>query len=144
MFLQGFILLLVGLSILLIPWRSYQTGAYPENLYTSTGQWSKPANPAHIFRCVRTEYGLGLSWLVYDRGVSEDAWYVKLNEFILKLHVLLAITASVCGVYILRRTPKQLQSVMVGDDEARHYGDDSLTASRRTLPASEDRSTSLR
>lgn len=110
-FLQGFILLLAALSVLLIPRRSVEIGAYPENLYTASGQWSNPANPARFFNCVRTEYGLGLSWLVYDRGKDQGAWYAKLNPQVLSMHAVLAIAASICGVCFLRRRAlKQLQN----------------------------------
>jgi hypothetical protein len=103
MLFSGIILLTTTLSFLFIPWRSHETGAYPENLYTSDGQWAQRSDPSRIFLCLRTEYGFGLSWLVYDKGQSEDAWYIKLDERALSLHVLAALTISVCGVFFLHR-----------------------------------------
>jgi hypothetical protein len=100
--LQRVFFLLASLSILLIPWRSEKTGAYPGNLYTSSGQWSRPADPARIFSCVRTEYGLGLSWLVYDRGEDQDAWYVKFHGGIFCLHLFTALAASACAMHLFR------------------------------------------
>jgi hypothetical protein len=110
---QGVLLLLASLFILLIPWRSDLTGAYPGNLYTSSGQWSKPADPTRIFYCIRTEYGLGLSWLVYDQGRDVDAWYIKVNAQVLFLHAVLAISSSIGGVYMLRRRALQKHQVIV-------------------------------
>ncbi|MFZ2282050.1 MAG: hypothetical protein WAW39_29905 [Prosthecobacter sp.] len=108
MLFQGTLLLLASLFILLFPRHSYPIGAYPENLYTSSGQWSRPADSTRFFNCVRTEYGLGLSWLVYDRGKDQDAWYAKLNGGVFCLHVSMAMAASACGVLLLRRRAHSL------------------------------------
>ena len=89
--------------LLLAPFRTRETGAYPENLWTSNGQWSRPAIAAQMFRCERTEVGLIWPWLVYDKGISEDAWYLKLDQRVLVFNVLVAASFSISCVVLRHR-----------------------------------------
>ncbi|MDZ4401627.1 hypothetical protein [Prosthecobacter sp.] len=90
--------------VLLLPWRSNPIGAYPENLWTARGQWSKRADPSRLFRGTRTEYGLVFPWLVHDQDIGQEAWYVRLDQRILVLHLFIASALS-AGVacYFKRR-----------------------------------------
>ncbi|MBL9185695.1 MAG: hypothetical protein JNN17_26345 [Verrucomicrobiaceae bacterium] len=91
-------MILIWLGVLvcfLTPWHTWTVGAYPENLWTKAGQWQKPADPNRLFRCVRQEHGLMLSWLVYDRGNDQDAWYVRIDYRILVVFAMSAFLTSI-------------------------------------------------
>ena len=71
---------LILLIFFLTPTRSHEFRAYPENLWTASGQWQQPSEKLELLRWKRVNYGYRwASWLVYDQGITESAWYVRID-----------------------------------------------------------------
>ncbi len=67
------------LAICLLPHAAHTISTYPENLWTSTGQFSEPSKTQELLDWNRTEYGVLWAWLVHDSCTTESAWYVRIE-----------------------------------------------------------------
>lgn len=78
------------LTICLLPSESHETQAYPDNLWTSGGQFSNPSQTEKLLRWNRIEYGVPWAWLVHDSCTTESAWYVRIATPYLVLYAAVA------------------------------------------------------
>ncbi len=86
----------VGLIYFLTPSRSHEFRAYPENLWTASGQIQVRSEKVELLEWTRVNFGHRFgSWLVYDRGVTEPAWYVRIDTRYLILYTGLASVPAV-------------------------------------------------
>ncbi|OAI56376.1 hypothetical protein AYO49_00825 [Verrucomicrobiaceae bacterium SCGC AG-212-N21] len=77
----GLFVFLVAGTCFFAPSQARPISAYPDNLFTSDGQWKNPSNkPTQMFKAMRTEHGWPHAWMVVDRGVEEPAWYAKRHD----------------------------------------------------------------
>lgn len=102
----------VTLSILaigLLPHATHTTSAYPENLWTSGGQFGEPSKTQALLHWNRTEYGLPWAWLVRDTCTTEPAWYVRIEPRYLVLYSAVALFGGVASIVFIG--PKKRQPI---------------------------------
>lgn len=97
------IAVMIGLAcVFLVPFKTKQTSALPENLWTSRGAWQHPSSKVEILAWKRTEYGLLGAWLVIDKGVIEPAYYARLDPKYLVLYIFASIGLT-AQIMVLRK-----------------------------------------
>jgi len=79
------------LAVCLLPNASHTIGAYPENLWTSGGQFGEPSKTQALLDWNRTAYGARWAWMVYDSCTNESAWYVRIEPRYLVLYSTVAL-----------------------------------------------------
>ena len=100
----------VTLSILaigLLPHATHTTSAYPENLWTSGGQFGEPSKTQAVLHWNRTEYGLPWAWLVRDTCTTEPAWYVRIEHRYLVLYSAVALFGGVASIVFIGLKKRQ-------------------------------------
>ena len=98
---------LLLLLVCLVPHASHRVNAYPENLWTSSGNFSNPTTTREVLEWDRTEYGVFWTWLVRDGCTSEPAWYLRAEPRYLTLYVGVAVVAGIAAFFLIGRGTKQ-------------------------------------
>jgi hypothetical protein len=95
------------LAIGLLPNATHTTSAYPENLWTSGGQFGEPSKTQALLHWKRTEYGLPWAWLVRDTCTTEPAWYARIEPRYLVLYSAVALFGGVAATLFIRLKKRQ-------------------------------------
>jgi len=95
------------LAIGLLPHATHTTSAYPENLWTSGGQFGEPSKTEAILRWNRTEYGVIWAWLVHDSSTTESAWYARIEPRYFVLYAGGAFIGGLVSIFLVRPRKEQ-------------------------------------
>lgn len=90
------------LAIELLPHATHTTSAYPENLWTSGGQFGEPSKTQALLYWNRTEYGIIWAWLVHDSSRTESAWYARIEPRYLMLYAGGAFIGGLVSIILIR------------------------------------------
>jgi len=108
----------IALAILascLVPHKSDMVGAYPENLWTSPGHFSRPSTTREVLKWNRSEYGVVWAWLVHDSCTSEPAWYVRIEPRYLVLYSVVAFLGGLVTIALIGIQKKNAQQAVDGN-----------------------------
>ncbi len=95
------------LAIALLPHASHTISAYPENLWTSGGQFGESSKNQAVLRWNRTEYGIIWAWLVHDSRMTESAWYARIEPRYFVLYAGGAFIGGLVSIFLLSPRKEQ-------------------------------------
>ncbi len=109
---------ILGILVLcLLSHSSHKISAYPENLWTSGGQFSEPSETRAVLDWNRTEYGVLWAWLVHDSCTSESAWYMRIEPRSLVLYVAGALLGGLVSIFLISPGKNQLKESPVSSSD---------------------------